>query len=141
MKHLRNVVRGSRSVARAPHITSVYHLRQCVPLSFSVSGTQLFLNYHALSYLCTRCTRCTSFFKLYLQFFKIAILFFKTNFNSNLGGTHGTHCSNPHDCSLFCFSKLVHILVHSWYTQVSSWYTRPRTTNRDPYLRRINHDS
>ena len=91
-KHLRNVARGSRPVARAPQNRCV----PCVPFRYLVFSTHLFVIYHGLITMCTSCTMCTKFFKLFETFFKNAVLFCKTNFNSNLPSTHGTHCFNPH---------------------------------------------
>jgi hypothetical protein len=91
-KHLRNVARGSRPVARAPHI----ELCQPVSGTITLSDTDKLLNYHTLTLFCVSCVRCVSAFKLYLSFLKNTVLFCKTNFNLKLPDTLNTHLYNPH---------------------------------------------
>ena len=126
-KHLRNVARGSRSVARAPHIVCV----QCVLDSISVSCTHNSLNYHRLNVVCVVCVGCVGIFKLFETFFKNTVLFFKTNFNLNLPCTPNTHHSIPCGIWLSAISNPAHMPTHTLHTHpVSNTHDRePRFAN------------
>jgi hypothetical protein len=91
-KHLRNVVRGSRSVARAPQNRCV----QCVQGTDLLSCTHNSFNYHTLTLVRAMCAGCAGIFKLLQTFFQNSVLFFKTNFNLNLPCTHCTHLYTLH---------------------------------------------
>lgn len=107
MKHLRNVARGSRSVARAPHIGGT----KCVLISFHVFGTHLFLTFHGLTVSGTNGTSGTRFFKLFTKFFYLHVFFLKTNFNLNLLSTNSTTRTNPYISRASAISFLVPHLV------------------------------
>ena len=98
MKHLRNVVRDSRSVARAPHIEVCTTFRNVYQFRFAFLAHNNPLTIMHLTQ-CVPVVPCgPACSKLYLRVFKIDILFSKSNFNLDLGGTHGTHLSSPRGC-------------------------------------------
>ena len=91
MNLLRNVVRGSRSVARASGKQVCVRFEKCVYGFYRVSYTHNFLYYHTLSSMCVMCVLCVRIFKLYLELLKNSFLFFKLKFNLKLLYTQYTH--------------------------------------------------
>jgi hypothetical protein len=106
-KHLRTVARGSRPVARAPHIGGT----KWVLGWYYLSSTRYSLYYHTLTVGGTNGTSGTTFSKLFETFFKNTVLFCKKNFNLNLLSTIGTTPSIPYISRDSAFSNLVPSLV------------------------------
>lgn len=106
-KHLRNVARGSRPVARAPHIGGT----KWVLGWYYLSSTRYSLYYHTLTVGGTNGTSGTTFSKLFETFLKNTVLFCKTNFNLNLLSTTSTTHSIPYISGDSAISNLVPSLV------------------------------